>query len=108
MRASVKILSFRFVLLLDFAEEFEDDENEEDGAFRYFSHRLRRLLRRPPLPAVQEFSAAQSRAPFVRHEHAKDIFEDSLGPVAVSRRAPFGVEASYPFRFGFALLRCGR
>ena len=38
----------RFVLLLDFAGDFEDeddDENEEDGGSGYFSHRLSR--RRP-------------------------------------------------------------
>jgi hypothetical protein len=36
---------FRFVILLDFAGDFEDededdDENEEDGGSGYFSHTL--------------------------------------------------------------------
>ena len=42
-RACVKNPWLRFVLLLDFAGDFEDeddDENEEDGGSGYFSHRL--------------------------------------------------------------------
>ena len=49
----MKNTSFRFVLLLDFAGDFEDeddDENEKDCASGYFSHSLFTALQCRSLP----------------------------------------------------------
>ena len=86
MRACVKNTSFRFVLLLvlvlllDYAGDFEDEEdneNEEDCVSGYFSHRLLRSLHGPEGQRAGKFRAPLALLEARRRE--RSAVTDNMG-----------------------------